>query len=158
MKKFAANYLVSNTGKFLKNGIIVVTDEGVAVEFIDPGDDLREIAQLIFFNGILITNFRFIRVHSDFHDNVSVSPLESRIIQLTTDFKDVTIQNVIEVGMQIQVQFPEMTIPQILIEITNSLLNDGRFSGMNVPGIYLLSGVNLSELRFTPRSKLKKIL
>lgn len=158
MKKFAANYLVSNTGKFLKNGIIVVTDEGVAVEFIDPGDDLREIAQLIFFNGILITNFRFIRVHSDFHDNVSVSPLESRIIQLTTDFKDVTIQNVIEVGIQIQVQFPEMTISQILIEITNSLLNDGRFSGMNVPGIYLLSGVNLSELRFTPRSKLKKIL
>lgn len=158
MKKFAANYLVSNTGKFLKNGIIVVTDEGVAVEFIDPGDDLREIAQLIFLNGILITNFRFIRVHSDFHDNVSVSPLESRIIQLITDFKDVSIQNVIEVGMQIQVQFPEMTIPQILIEITNSLLNDGRFSGMNVPGIYLLSGVNLSELRFTPRSKLKKIL
>jgi len=158
MKKFAANYLVSNTGKFLKNGIVVATEEGEAVEFIDPGDDLREIAQLIFFNGILITDYRFIRMRSDFPNNVSVSPLESRIIQLTTDLNEITIQNVIETGMQIQVQFPEMTIPQILIEITNSLLNDGRFSGMNVPGIYLLSGVNLSELRFTQQSKLKKIL
>jgi len=158
MKKFAANYLVSDTGKFLKNGIVVATEEGEAVEFIDPGDDLREIAQLIFYNGILITNFRFIRVHSDFLGNGSVSPLDSRIIELVADLKEVVIQNVIETGMQIQVQFPEMTIPQILIEITNSLLNHGRFSRMHVSGIYLLSGVNLPDLKFTNRSRLKKIL
>jgi len=158
MKKFAANYLVSAAGKFLKNGIVVATEEGDAVEFIDPGDDLREIAQLIFYNGILITNFRFIRIQSDFPGNVSVSPLDSRIVEFVADLNEVTIQNVIEAGIQIQVQFSEMTIPQILIEITNSLLNDGRFSRMHVSGIYLLSGVNLSELKFTPRSKLKKIL
>lgn len=158
MKKFAANYLVSGTGKFLKNGIVITTEEGDAVEFIDPGDDLREIAQLIFLNGILIANFRFIRVHSDFTGKESVTLLESLIVQLVADLKEISIQNVIETGMQIQAKYPEMTIPQILIEITNSLLNDGRFSRMNVPGIYLLSGVNLSELKFTNRSKLKKIL
>lgn len=158
MKKFAANYLVSDTGKFLKNGIVVATEDGEVVEFIDPGDDLREIAQLIFFNGILITNYRYDRIHSEFRSDVTFSHLVSLIIQLTAELNEVTIQNVIEMGKQVQVQFPEMTIPQIFIEISNSLLDGGRFAGMNVPGIYLLSGVNLSELKFTPRSKLKKIL
>jgi hypothetical protein len=158
MRKFAANYLVSDAGKFLKNGIVIATEEGEAVEFIEPGDDLREIAQLIFFNGILITNCRFVRSISDFIDNNSAGPLESLIIQSTSGLHEMTIQQVFETGMKVQLQFPEMTIPQILDEISNGLLKNGRFSRMNVPGIYLLSGVNLPELKFTPGSKLKKLL
>jgi hypothetical protein len=158
MKKFAANYLVSNDGIFLKNGIVVASEEGNVVEFVDPGNDLREIAQLIFFNGILITNHRFVRIRSDFAGNAPVALLDSLIVEFAADLNEINIQNMIEAGMHVQVQFSEMTIPQIFSEITNSLLNNGRFSRMLVPGIYLLSGVNLSELRFTHRSKLKKIL
>jgi len=158
MKKFAANYLVSESGEFIKNGIIIATEQGDVIEVIDQGEDLREIAQLKFFNGIVMTNFRFVRIHSEFQRSESVTLLESAIFQLFADIDEINIQVLIETGMHIQEQFPEMTIPQILNEISKSFLNDARFSRMNVPGIYLLSGVNLSELKFTDRSKLKKLL
>jgi len=158
MKKFAANYLVTESGEWIKNGIIVATEVGDVVEIIDQGEDLREIEQLTFFNGILFTNFRFVRIHSDLPEKNSVSQLESLIIQLATDLNEVSIQIVIEAAMQIHVQFPEMTIPQIFTELSNSMFGNGNFSRINLPGIYLLSSVNLSERRFTPRSKLKKIL
>lgn len=158
MKKFAANYLVSESGEFIKNGIILATDQGDCIEVIDQGEDLREIAQLTFFNGIVMTNFRFVEIRSDFQSIEPVTLLESAIFQLFAEINEISIQVLIETGIHIQEQFPEMIIPQILNEISKSLLKDARFSRMNVPGIYLLSGVNLSELKFTDRSKLKKLL
>jgi len=158
MKKFAANYLVSESGEFIKNGIILATDQGDCIEVIDQGEDLREIAQLTFYNGIVLTNFRFVGIHSDFQSIKPVTFLESAIFRLFAGIYEINIQVLIETGILIQEQFPEMTIPQILNEITKSLLNEARFSRMNLPGIYLLSGVNLSDLKFTDRSKLKKLL
>mgnify|MGYP001611042402 CR=1 FL=1 len=158
MKKFAANYLVSDSGIFLKNGIVVANDEGTVVEFIDTGGDLREIAQLLFFNGILITNCRFVRTPSDLPRHKTDNLLKSLIVQLVFGLNEVTIRNLIEIGIQIQAQFPSMTIPEILHEITNILLIDRKYSRQIVPGIFLLIGVNLADLHFTPKSKLKKIL
>ncbi|HAQ21307.1 MAG TPA: hypothetical protein DCR40_19060 [Prolixibacteraceae bacterium] len=158
MKKFAANYLVSDSGIFLKNGIVVANDDGTVVEFIDTEGDLREIAQLLFFNGILITNCRFVKTPSDLPRHRSGDCLKSLIIRLVAELNEVTILNLIETGIQIQSQFPGMTIPEILLEITNFLLIDGKYSRQIVPGIFLLTGVNLTDLHFTPKSKLKKIL
>ncbi|MBA4410053.1 MAG: hypothetical protein C0397_11590 [Odoribacter sp.] len=158
MKKFAANYLVSDSGIFLKNGIVVANDEGTVVEFIDTAGDLREIEQLLFFNGILITNCRFVRTHLDFPGHITDNLSKSLIIRLVAELNEVTIRNLVEIGIQIQAQFPGMTIQEILDEIRNFLLIDGKYSRQIVPGIFLLIGVNLADLHFTPKSKLKKIL
>jgi hypothetical protein len=158
MKKFAANYLVSDTEKFLKNGIVVATETGVVVEFIDTDGDLREIAQLSFFNGILMANFRFVRNHSGFTGSTQVPILATLYFQQMAELDEANLQNIIEIGKKIQVQFPELTIPQIFMEISNWMLLGGRFSRIQLPGLFLISGVDLSNLKFTHQSKLKKIL
>ena len=50
MRKFTANYLVTASGTFLKNGIVIAEENGTAIEFIDTTGDLKEIAQLTFYN------------------------------------------------------------------------------------------------------------
>lgn len=158
MKKFAANYLISDDGRFLKNGIAVASDDGNMIEFIDTEGDLKEIAQLTFLNGILMTDFSFIRNQSDIRSFQSDSSPESFIQKRIADQNEISASSLIDIGIHLQEQFPEMILPQILQVISNSLLFEGNFSRFQLPGLVLLSGVNLPELRFTAKSKLKKIL
>jgi hypothetical protein len=51
-----------------------------------------------------------------------------------------------------------MKIPEIIQEMTAFLLSGGHFLKQNIPGIFLLMGVDLTGLHFTPKSRLKKIL
>ena len=62
MKKLAANYVISDSGEILKNGIILAEDEGSVLEYIDTEGDLQEIARLEFHNGILLGGFTFVKV------------------------------------------------------------------------------------------------
>ena len=57
MRKFAANYVVSYTGEFLKNGIVIIEDDGTDIRIINTNGDLMESEQLIFYNGILLTGY-----------------------------------------------------------------------------------------------------
>jgi len=158
MKKLAANYLVSEAGKFLKNGILVAEDDGTAVEFIDTEGDLDEIALLAFHNGILISGYAFTRISTENPVSESEHFLSSIINPAIADYNPVSIQNLVEIGKQVQSQFPEMRIPEILREISAILLENGRFRKEKIPGIFLLIGADLPELHFTPKSRLKKIL
>jgi hypothetical protein len=158
MKKYAANYLVSGTGSFLKNGIVVATETGEIAEFIDTRGELIELAQLIFLNGILIPDFRFVRVQTDVAVHAITSLPESLVFRSVAGQKEVSLPEVIETGKQVQAAFPELTIPQIVQEISGLLLSENKFSKLLSPGLYLLNGVNLPDLKFTPHSKLKKIL
>ena len=65
MRKFTANYLLSDSGVFLKNGIVIVEEDGSAIEYLDTKGDLKEIAQMSFHNGILMAGFIFVK-SSDF--------------------------------------------------------------------------------------------
>lgn len=158
MKKFAANYLVSEAGKFLKNGIVVAEEDGTAVEFIDTEGDLDEIAQLTFHNGILISGYTFIRTNAEPSISESEHSISSFINQSVAELSPISIHNLIEIGKQIQTLFPEMKIPEIMSEINTILLENSRFRKEKMPGIFLLIGVDLVELHFTPKSRLKKIL
>jgi len=158
MRKFAANYLISDTGIFLKNGIAIVGEDGCVVQYIDTNNDIKEIEQLIFHNGVLMAGYKFTKTNSDnlrFESDQTFRSIVLRIVGDTTQF---SIQNVVDLGKQLQVQFPEMKIPAILDEIAVTLQTDGGYTKEPIPEIYLLIGSDLAGLHFTSRSKLKKIM
>jgi len=156
MKKFSANYLISDTGAFLKNGIIVCSDEGDPLEYIDTTNDLKEIAQLAFYNGILMANFIWVKSVASALDTPNNQTIKSVLIQQVAGQTQVSIKDLIELAKQIQLQFPLMKINEILHEINCGLSNEG-FSKQNIYGIFLLNGVDFVGMKFTPNSRLKKI-
>lgn len=158
MRKFAANYLVSEAGVFLKNGIVIAQDDGTVLRTIDTKGDLSETEQLIFNNGILMGGCSFSNTNATTAESETDQSLRSFVFKSILGTKQFSIQNLIDLGKQVQIQFPEMKIPAILNEISEVLQTNGGFIKENIPGIYLLNGVDLSRLRFTPKSRLKKIL
>jgi hypothetical protein len=57
MRKIAANYVMPVSSPPLKNGIVVIDDEGVILEVIDTGGRLRESSSLEFYRGIITPGF-----------------------------------------------------------------------------------------------------
>ncbi len=158
MKKFIANYLVSETGLFLKNGILVATEDGTAVEYIDTTGDLKELAGLIFQNGIVMAGFAFVRTTGSTPVSEPNETIQSFVYQRTTELNQLSLQDMIGLGKQMQNQFPEMNIPDIWQAITAVLLTNLGFMKQEVSGIFLLNGADLVRLQFTPKSKLKRIV
>jgi hypothetical protein len=147
MKKLAANYLISESNKFLKNGILLADDNGTAIEYIDTNGDLDEIAQLTFHNGILVAGQIFIRV------NLDVKPPFNKNIQ---DKEQLSLSDLIELAKKYQLQYPDKTIPEIWSALHADLALSHRKE--NTTGIFLLIGCDLPALRFTAKSRLKKLL
>ncbi|MGE5395841.1 MAG: hypothetical protein ACM3P1_13945 [Candidatus Saccharibacteria bacterium] len=153
MIKHAAHYLLTDSGLLLKNGIAAADNNGT-FRFIATREELIEIEQLIFHSGLMISAFEFIK-----EDNLSTStgtkdlhPLFYPIIN-----KDhLSIKEVIELARELQHVFPEMNIPDLLQKIEQVLLSNG-FVKKTVPALYLLSGLDLQTLRFTERTKVKKV-
>lgn len=54
MKKYSAHYVFPLVSPPLKNGIIVVDDDGFFLNLIDTGGEVQEIDRLEFHSGILI--------------------------------------------------------------------------------------------------------
>ncbi len=158
MRKFAANYLVSDNGIFLKNGIVVAGQDGIVLEYIDTQGDLREIAQLIFHNGIILAGCIYVKTEAPVLVPETNHPLRSFIFQSVAKLNQFSVQNMFGLGQQVQNQFPELKISEIMHEITEVLQSNAGFSKENQPGIYLLTGVDLSALSFTAKSRLKRIL
>jgi aminodeoxyfutalosine deaminase len=67
MKKFAATYVYTLCGEVLKNGIVVVDNEGTILDVIDTGGELRELASMEFHAGIIVPGF----VHAHTHLQLS---------------------------------------------------------------------------------------
>jgi hypothetical protein len=152
MRKFTSNYLVTADGTFLKNGIVVATEDGSVVEFMDTKGDLREMEQLIFHSGILFSNFKFVRT-----DPLGENLFSPFLRELSERLEPISIQDFIELGKQFQHQFPELIIPEIYTRLTGNLETAG-FSKTNLPGIFRLTGADLSGLHLKPESRLKQIL
>lgn len=57
MRKISASYIFTNTGNFIKNGIIVLDNNGFVIDVIDTQGELKEIATLEHYNGILCPGF-----------------------------------------------------------------------------------------------------
>ena len=157
MRKFTANYLLSDTGVFLKNGIVIVEEDGTAIEYLDTKGDLKEVAQMSFHNGILMAGFIFFKSSDLAPLSEAENTVRSFVINSATGRFKYSISDFIEFGKQIQNHFPEMKIPEIMNEIAKVLVSSVGFRREKDPGIFLLSGVDLPQMHFTPNARIKRI-
>ena len=158
MKKFAANYLINEKGEFLKNGIVVAEDDGTALQYIDTSDNLIEIAGLRFHNGILLADSSFLKSYPQITSFESDSLLSALVLKAVEGLDRFSTQNLIDLGKNIQEHFPELKIPEIMNGMTEILLLKAGFVRGNIPGIFLISGVDLPNLQFAARTRIKRIL
>jgi len=156
MRKFAANYVLSGNGDFLKNGIVITGDGDTAIEYVDTRGDLDEIAQLSFHNGILLAGFTFLKTNNEIPVSENDQPNRDYIFRLIRELNQLSVQQWIEAAKQVQEQFPSMKIPEIVEQLNEVLISNGGFAKEDAPGIYLINA-NLVEMHFTGKSKLKKI-
>ena len=73
MRRISANYIFPVSGAPLKNGIIVLDSNNVITDIIDTRGNLKEIANLEYYNGIIIPGF----VNS--HCHLELSHLKGKI-------------------------------------------------------------------------------
>jgi len=153
MKKFAANYVISESGSLLKNGILIAGDDGTVSEIIDTKGDLDEMAQLTFHNGILMTNNLFIRKSAINSEKNELSQFVSLQIR---SFSQLTTFEIIDIAQKTQTEFPELKIAQIIAAIFSIL--DSSFNKDRQAGVFLLIHSDLIGMHFKPQSRLKRIL
>ncbi|MEA1897282.1 MAG: amidohydrolase family protein [Bacteroidota bacterium] len=77
MRKISANYIFPVSGAPLKNGIIVLDSNNVITDIIDTGGNLKETANLEYYNGIIVPGF----VNS--HCHIELSHLKGKLQQKT---------------------------------------------------------------------------
>lgn len=158
MKKLAANYVLSESGYLLKNGILIAEDDGSVLEYTDTQGNLQEIAQLTFHNGILLAGFTFIRVR----ETLQVFDYDQRFLSIflpeLAAKNEISVINWLEICKQVSEQFPDLVITEIFREITQMICAEGGFRKEYTPGIYLLSGADLLVLKLTQNVRLKRIL
>jgi len=158
MKKFAANYVISDSGELLKNGIILAEDEGSVLEYIDTEGDLQEIARLEFHNGILLGGFTFVKVREAVPMMDFDSRFSSIILPEISGMNEISILKWLDICKKIPALFPDMMITKIMRGITDILCTDGGFRKEDTPGIYLLTGSDLIVLKLTINCRIKRIL
>lgn len=136
----------------------VVGEDGFILQYIDTNGDLIEVEQLSFHNGILMAGIIFTKINATQPNGVSGNTFKLFVLQSVGESTQLSIQNLIDLCKQLQLQFPEMKIPAIMNEIYEVLLGEGGFIKETNPEIYLLTSVDLVKLHFTPKTRLKKII
>ena len=158
MKKFAANYVISDSGELLKNGMIIAEDDGSVLEYVDTAGDLREIARLEFHNGILLGGFTFVKVREPLPLIDFDSLFSSLILPEISGNNEISILKWLDICKKFPALFPDLVISEITNRITDIICTDGGFRKENTPGIYLLTGSDLIVLKLTLNCRIKRIL
>ena len=57
MKRFSAQYIITNSGPPLKRAIITTEDDGTVINIEDTHGELQEKHSVEFYNGIIIPGF-----------------------------------------------------------------------------------------------------
>ncbi|OQY01758.1 MAG: hypothetical protein B6I20_07430 [Bacteroidetes bacterium 4572_117] len=76
-RKISAHYVFPISSAPIKNGIIELDDNGTILNIIDPGKELKEIAGLEFYSGILVPGF------VNTHCHIELSHLKGRFAEHT---------------------------------------------------------------------------
>lgn len=150
MKRFAANFLLAGSGVLLKNGILETDDSGNVLRILDTKGDLRESGQLTFQNGILMSGFQLVKTGS--------ANTHPQFLAFFSERDQINLQNLVEAGKAFQEQFPEKTIRDFFAEADEFLIQSGNFQKIMVPEVFLLVGTDLVKMKFSPKSRLKKLL
>jgi len=75
MKRFSAQYIITNSGPVLKRAIISTEDDGTIISVDDTGGDLKETNSVEFYNGIIIPGF------VNCHSHLELSHLKGVVAQ-----------------------------------------------------------------------------
>lgn len=158
MKKHAAHYLLSDTGVLLKNGIAVTGNDGFVVEYIDTKGQIKELEQMIFHSGLLLGAFEM-----DKNQGPAVVPFpedhfQLQLIDLLAHSTHISLEQLMNAAKALQKQFPGMTVPGLLNRMFQILISQAGYVKKPLPGLFLITGLDLSGMHFTPASRLKKIL
>lgn len=65
MRRFSANYVFTNNGKPIQNGVVGVNSEGQVIELIDHRDGVREYGHTEFRNGVIVPGFVNAHCHTE---------------------------------------------------------------------------------------------
>lgn len=158
MKKLAANYVITDEWDFLKNGILIAEDDGTVLEYIDTKGYLEEIAQLVFYNGMLIPSFKFKRLHSPVAFSDSDSRLSSFLLAEMEEKQEISIVEWLGTCKKIQEYFPDIPVTEIFGKVSNMFVAEGGFQKENFPGVHLLTGADLGILKLTSSTRLKRVI
>ncbi|EFK95516.1 hypothetical protein LDC_2482 [sediment metagenome] len=150
-RKLSASYVFSSHSGFLKNGILILDERNKVVDLIDTCGNIREEANLEYYNGILIPGF--INTHS-----------RKVCIENGSCFAD-DAQSILKRMIFIQQNNPETKLSELLSRATikeaKSLGIDthaGSFEKGKLPGVNLIEKADLQLLILTGKSKIKKIV
>lgn len=88
MRKIAASYIFTNIGDPIKNGILLCNDQGEVIEIIGEGGQLKEMAGMEFYSGILVPGFICPSLHLNELSKVISRKLWSAGIVLAFDIND----------------------------------------------------------------------
>lgn len=66
MRKIAANYIFPISRKPIKNGILILNDDGSVSDIMDTGGIMQEMEHLEFYNGIIVPGFINTHCHLEF--------------------------------------------------------------------------------------------
>ncbi len=149
MRRFAANYVCPVSAPPVRNGIVLTDDEGRIMGIIDPGNHLREMAGLVFYNGVLIPSF-FIQSTPE-EMKGSGKDMSAWLTELFTpedpgknprdtfneQLKKITLEAAVKTGMQ---------------DIMGSLETGKK------PGVLLISPFDFERWMPTPRSTVTQIV
>ena len=75
MRRIGANYIITNTGKALRNAYLEINEEGRILRLVETDGNLQEVNQLEFYNGVLIPGF------VNTHAHLELSFLKGKIEQ-----------------------------------------------------------------------------
>jgi len=100
VRKISANYIFPVSSKPLKNGIIEIDNTGKITNIIDTKGDLKEIAGLEFYNGILVPGFINTHCHLELSylkgkikKHTGLTGFVKQIARLRDKFNEVEIKN-----------------------------------------------------------------
>jgi len=74
MRKLSAHYIFTGTGVVLVKGIIILSDDGTIIDIIDTKGELDEMANVEFYNGVLIPGFVNAHCHLELSHLQNVFP------------------------------------------------------------------------------------
>jgi len=109
MRKISANYIFPISQKPLKNGILILDDNGYIIDIIDTKGNLIESENLEFYNGILVPGFINTHCHLELSHLKNVMPKHTglpgfllQLSKLRVSEKDEIISNIINADKEMQ--------------------------------------------------------
>ncbi|NBC84286.1 MAG: hypothetical protein GVY19_13035 [Bacteroidetes bacterium] len=175
MRKISANYVLPCSFRPVKNGIVVLNNNGVITQLIDQGDEYHEIAHVEFYNGIITPAFILTKEHimatqeiqpipADRNKNKDRYLYEQGIIYSEMANHELPHFDIIALINQ-RIDHETRSFNDVLLSLTlhsaQQLGKDdiyGSLSQHKSPGINLISPFDFDNFRPCYTSKLKRLL